>query len=446
MNRGDEALQSIRDKGYKIERFLGQGGFGGVWLVSKDQNQWAAKVVQMPVQPAQRERVQQEVLLHLQLAHANIVKLERYWSSSRSLVLLLEYIPGGTLEDAIEDLHRQGSPVREDWLWSIITDVATALAYLAEQSMIHRDLKPANILLRADGSCVLADFGLSRLLNHGELARTRCGTAIYQAPEQIGQGGYTPAVDVWMLGVTIMEAASGAPPFLNREGRLDLDALQRLTPTLPSRYTSELRVLVRSMLNKQPTARPRPKDIIATPGVEVAEKRREITELQIRLNDALAAERAAQDTIAQQGRDIAALQQQLHELRLGSAIGFARLARLEDERKVKELAGATSAHEAQTDSAATSADGAKGFTVAGTAASQGPTELKPERRLLEVLQRSGQPLMRSQLIAMLGPDTIALIGSKNETRVQLEKRISRMLATLHTDGLIKKEGKLWQAL
>ncbi|KAL9936522.1 hypothetical protein V8E36_004590, partial [Tilletia maclaganii] len=98
-------------------------------------------------------------------------------------------------------------------IWDFITQMARALNYLHGQTIIHRDLMTANVLIRKSGNFVVADFGLSRLLQDGQLALTRCGPPGYAAPEQLtGERGYSGIVDVWAVGVITIEMAHGNRP------------------------------------------------------------------------------------------------------------------------------------------------------------------------------------------------------------------------------------------
>lgn len=81
---------------------------------------------------------------------------------------------------------------------------------------MYWDLKPENILLSEDGYLFLADFGLSRIINKGEIAKSFCGTAEYLAPEMIDGSGHDYAIDWWALGILLYEMLVGIPPFFHK--------------------------------------------------------------------------------------------------------------------------------------------------------------------------------------------------------------------------------------
>lgn len=94
-------------------------------------------------------------------------------------------------------------------------EVISAVEYLHdhEPSIIHRDIKPENILLDANDSVKLADFGWSNFFNENRHRLTYCGTPEYLAPEMIKQSGHDKAIDIWNLGVLFFELQTGSPPF-----------------------------------------------------------------------------------------------------------------------------------------------------------------------------------------------------------------------------------------
>jgi serine/threonine-protein kinase len=174
--------------------------------------------------------------------------------------MVLEYLPGGTLEDRLQAQQ----PLPDDETHRIATEVAAALAHAHAHGLVHRDLKPANILFDAEDRAKIADFGIARLgSGSGTIteAGTVLGTAAYISPEQAVGDTATPASDVYSFGVILYRMLTGRLPFV-AEQPLELLRLHRdvrpppldiIRPDAPA----DLAALAVAALEKDPAARPR---------------------------------------------------------------------------------------------------------------------------------------------------------------------------------------------
>ncbi|KAL9931195.1 hypothetical protein V8E36_009922 [Tilletia maclaganii] len=132
--------------------------------------------------------------------------------------------------------------------------------YLHDQNIIHRDLKTVNMLVRKNGDFDVTDFGLSRLLQDGELALTRCGKPGYAAPEQFTR-------------LFRRSGRTGGRRLCHRgDNRLHL--VRTYTPSMPTPVSAGLSALVHGMLSMSPICRPVATKILHEPGLEVSELRR----------------------------------------------------------------------------------------------------------------------------------------------------------------------------
>jgi hypothetical protein len=207
---------SVATPDYEILEPVGRGGMG---IVYKAWQPTLKRIVALKVlmggaaPPDRRERFRIEAEAVARLRHPNIVQIHAIGEGADGPWLALEWVEGGGLDRRL----RQGLlAVR------VAAELVRALAYAVQHAhaaeIVHRDLKPANVLLTADGTPKIADFGLARFLGDAEgLTRTGdlLGTAGYMAPEQAaGRAAEAgPAADVWALGAILYECLTGRKAF-----------------------------------------------------------------------------------------------------------------------------------------------------------------------------------------------------------------------------------------
>lgn len=121
------------------------------------------------------------------------------FASGGSIRTLMKALPDGIME--------------ERWIVVIIRELLVALSYLHKSNVIHRDIKAANILVQSTGNVILCDFGVSALLSTSYAKRTTfVGTPHYMAPEVLTSSAYDSKADIWSLGISLYEMATGAQP------------------------------------------------------------------------------------------------------------------------------------------------------------------------------------------------------------------------------------------
>jgi len=137
----------------------------------------------------------------------------------------MEYMSSGSLYDLVK-LHARGCRLDEPTSAYCIREVTKAVDFLHQRKRIHRDIKVDNILVSTDGTVKLADFGTAVQLTFQRLRRTTlAGTPYYMAPELIQRIPYNEKVDVWSIGITVVEILNGKPPFYELDPREALDAI-----------------------------------------------------------------------------------------------------------------------------------------------------------------------------------------------------------------------------
>ena len=205
---------------YRLERPLGQGGMGSVWLASRADGRFegvaAIKFLSLAVAgPVGEARFRREGTLLGRLAHPNIARLlDAGVSASGQPYLVLERVEGSPL-----DVWCDERKLPAEGRIRLFLQVLAAVSHAHANLIVHRDLKPSNILVTTDGMVKLLDFGIAKLLEpegaeSGIMTRSqeRVLTVTYAAPEQIRGNPISTATDVYALGVVLYELLSGRHP------------------------------------------------------------------------------------------------------------------------------------------------------------------------------------------------------------------------------------------
>jgi serine/threonine protein kinase len=160
--------------------------------------------------------------------HPNVVKILRFERGDGFARLFLEWCPGGSLTDRIHKSQIAGrtepEKIGEALLRNYTRQIVSGLKFLHDKGILHRDIKPGNILIHYDGSLKLTDFGLSRHTETINPKTKACGTVRYMSPESIG-GSFSVFSDIWAVGATVTEMASGELPWSQLDQSLQQDYL-----------------------------------------------------------------------------------------------------------------------------------------------------------------------------------------------------------------------------
>jgi serine/threonine protein kinase len=197
---------------YKLLEPLGRGAMSSVWL-AEDPELGRRVAIKTLAPTADRERFQREARAVAALSHPNICALYDYGESDGRPFMVLEYLPGGTLEERLAG----GKRLPDADTQRIAGEIADGLAHAHERGLVHRDLKPANVLFDVEGRAKIADFGIARMGDAGTLteAGTVLGTAAYISPEQASGLAATAASDVYSFGVILFRMLTGRLPFVS---------------------------------------------------------------------------------------------------------------------------------------------------------------------------------------------------------------------------------------
>ncbi len=254
---------SVSVPGYEIEGMLGRGGMG---VVYKARHLALKRTVALKMILAgghagphalARFRIEAEAVARLQ--HPNIVQVFEVGEADGHPYCALEFVGGGNLSARL-----QGKPMPPRECARLVETLGRAMQLAHSRNVVHRDLKPANILMAADGTAKITDFGLARQMDidSGEtMDGAVLGTPTYMAPEQASGHGHAagPAADIYALGAILYDCLAGRPPFKGSSVIETLDQVRKLEPVPPSRRNAnvplDLETICLKCLRKEPEKR-----------------------------------------------------------------------------------------------------------------------------------------------------------------------------------------------
>jgi len=256
LSRALAAGRPLQIKGYRVLSKIGEGGMSNVFLAERDADgaQVALKILNARPSddPQLLQRFIQESALISDIDHTNVVKIYDKGFTEDYAYIAMEYFTGGSLKDVIDG----GLTPRQ--ALSLLAQAAAALAEIHRLGIVHRDVKPANMMLRADGTMVLADFGIAKR-SEGDMAKTVhgefFGTPYYISPEQANGKPATERSDIYSLGIIFYEMLTNQRPFDgNSIVELITQHLHAPVPRLPEAL-ADYQELLDGMLAKDPAER-----------------------------------------------------------------------------------------------------------------------------------------------------------------------------------------------
>ena len=215
--------------GYEILRVLGGGGMGIVLLARTSQGgrEMAIKLVKSDLVADQNvvRRFLKEAGHLKKLRHTNIVPVEEISDRAEGPYFVMPYFEKGSLANRI----KPGEPLNAEAILDIATQVAEGLSFAHRSGIIHRDLKPANILIGANGTVCLADFGLARTMFNDTIvdveSRQMEGTAPYMSPAVAAGDAEDTRCDIYSFGALLYEMLTGQAPYKGRGTKEILDQI-----------------------------------------------------------------------------------------------------------------------------------------------------------------------------------------------------------------------------
>jgi len=199
-------MENLFDNRYRFKNDLGVGGFGNVFLAEEEKSKHLVAIKQLNSQDKKRQdAIIHEMQIIAQFNQPNIVSYHHYFIQDDLLYIVMEYCPLGSLREMIRKQKITSSFI---WKWfKILTEV---MQYVHEKNIIHHDIKPDNILFSEDRTIKISDFGV---------ANTSMGTTPYMSPEALIwdiSAVMDERVDIYALGVTLLELLTGKNPFFSK--------------------------------------------------------------------------------------------------------------------------------------------------------------------------------------------------------------------------------------
>ena len=238
---------------YRLLRVIGAGGMGRVWLADDELlgRRVAVKEIGTPASATASLDLQlatmHEARAAARIDHPGVVHVfDVIWRPGTSWIVM-EYVPGRSLQDALPLPHRDAARIG--------LGVLAALRVAHAAGVLHRDVKPHNVLLAEDGRVVLSDFGLAGVEDADPSPDTVVGSPHYVAPERVRGADSGAAADLWSLGATLYAAVEGRSPFARATTLRSLDAVLHEEPDPPTR-PGPLTPVIAALLAKDPADRP----------------------------------------------------------------------------------------------------------------------------------------------------------------------------------------------
>ncbi|XP_069464403.1 serine/threonine-protein kinase PAK 5 isoform X2 [Ambystoma mexicanum] len=249
---------------------IGEGSTGIVCIATEKHTGKQVAVKKMDLRKQQRrELLFNEVVIMRDYHHENVVDMYNSYLVCDELWVVMEFLEGGALTDIVTHTR-----MNEEQIATVCLSVLKALSYLHVQGVIHRDIKSDSILLTSDGRIKLSDFGFcAQVSKEVPKRKSLVGTPYWMAPEVISRLPYGTEVDIWSLGIMVIEMIDGEPPYFNEP---PLQAMRRIRDNLPPRVkdihkvSSILRGFLDLMLVREPSQRATAQELLRQPFLKMA--------------------------------------------------------------------------------------------------------------------------------------------------------------------------------
>jgi len=251
----DQPVERVGPDSFEVVVMLGKGSFGEVYKVKHrtTADLYAMKVLQKS--KIQKRNLQRYALSERNILsyvnHPYIVSLHYAFQTSSCLVMMLQFCPGGNLQQLISrEKHLQDSVAN-----MYTAEILLALCHLHERRIIFRDLKPENVVLDEERHAKLTDFGLSKEGVGDKGAKTFCGSTAFLAPEILAHRQHNHTVDIYGLGVMTFNMLTGLPPFYHHDRETLFANIRRARLDVPAYVSPEALAFIKATMQREPEQR-----------------------------------------------------------------------------------------------------------------------------------------------------------------------------------------------